>query len=291
MTHGSPIFPTRISTCLTEACVLNFLHLLHTQCMQCTVHCDSLSEVWPTFFLIVGHKPTVIRFLKYVLRTYRTSIINGMKLLQQTSVHFVLTLDIRYSSGLHSSAQLSDLTPMMVSQTMPLAVCLLLCLFNHSVFALRPLSAKTSKILYRKSVMSSSASDTTGAADFKLLVLGGTGFVGREVVKRARQKGFSVASISRRGKLVGDSDQSVTWVSGDASQVKTIQAVIDDFGPFDGCIHAVGLLLDTESGLSALNKYASGSGSSPTSESTYDRITRQTGDEYSNIMNLLVLLV
>lgn len=125
--------------------------------------------------------------------------------------------------------------------------------------------------------MSSSVSDNTGAADFKLLVLGGTGFVGREVVKRARQKGFSVVSISRRGKLVGESDQSVTWVSGDASQVKTIQAVIDDFGPFDGCVHAVGLLLDTESGLSALNKYASGSGSSPTSESTYDRITRQTG--------------
>ena len=60
-------------------------------------------------------------------------------------------------------------------------------------------------MLYRKSVMSSSASDTTAAADFKLLVLGGTGFVGREVVKRARQKGFSVVSISRRGKLVGES--------------------------------------------------------------------------------------
>ena len=140
-------------------------------------------------------------------------------------------------------------------------------------------------MLYRKSVMSSSASGTTAAADFKLLVLGGTGFVGREAVKRARQKGFSVVSISRRGKLVGESDQSVTWVSGDASQVKTIQAVIDDFGPFDGCIHAVGLLLDTESGLSALNKYASGSGSSPTSESTYDRITRQTGDKCSNVTN------
>ena len=132
--------------------------------------------------------------------------------------------------------------------------------------------------------MSSSVSDNTGVTDFKLLVLGGTGFVGREVVKRARQKGFSVVSISRRGKLVGESDQSVTWVSGDASQVKTIQAVIDDFGPFDGCIHAVGLLLDTESGLSALNKYASGSGSSPTSESTYDRITRQTGVQNDSLI-------
>jgi NAD dependent epimerase/dehydratase family len=123
----------------------------------------------------------------------------------------------------------------------------------------------------------SSTSDSASKVDFKLLVLGGTGFVGRELVKRARQKGYSVVSISRRGKLVGETDQSVTWVSGDASQVKTLQAVIDDFGPFDGCVHAVGLLLDAESGLSALNKYASGSGSSPTSESTYDRVTRQTG--------------
>ena len=160
---------------------------------------------------------------------------------------------------------------------MPAIVCLLIYLLSYSVLALKPLSSKTSKLVYRKAALLSSSSDTTGVADFKLLVLGGTGFVGREVVKRARQKGFSVVSISRRGKLAGESDQSVTWVSGDASQVKTIQAVIDDFGPFDGCIHAVGLLLDTESGLSALNKYASGSGSSPTSESTYDRITRQTG--------------
>ena len=172
----------------------------------------------------------------------------------------------------------------MVSQTMSLAVCLLICLFSCSAFALRSLPTKTSKMLSRKSAMSSSVSDNTGVTDFKLLVLGGTGFVGREVVKRARQKGFSVVSISRRGKLVGESDQSVTWVSGDASQVKTIQAVIDDFGPFDGCIHAVGLLLDTESGLSALNKYASGSGSSPTSESTYDRITRQTGVQNDSLI-------
>ena len=157
------------------------------------------------------------------------------------------------------------------------AVYLLICFSCCSILALRPPHTKTSKMLCRKSALSSSVSDNAGVADFKLLVLGGTGFVGREVVKRARQKGFSVVSISRRGKLVGESDQSVTWVSGDASQIKTIQAVIDDFGPFDGCVHAVGLLLDTESGLSALNKYASGSGSSPTSESTYDRITRQTG--------------
>ena len=85
------------------------------------------------------------------------------------------------------------------------------------------------------------ATDTV--VSYKLLVLGGTGFVGRQVVKRARQKGMSVVSISRRGKLVGETDESVTWVAGDAAETKTVQAIIDDFGPFDGCVHAVGVLL------------------------------------------------
>ena len=86
----------------------------------------------------------------------------------------------------------------------------------------------------------------TESVSYKLLVLGGTGFVGRQVVKRARQKGMSVVSISRRGKLVGETDESVTWVAGDAAETKTVQAIIDDFGPFDGCVHAVGVLLGEE---------------------------------------------
>ena len=135
-----------------------------------------------------------------------------------------------------------------------------------------------------------STSDSTSNAGFKLLVLGGTGFVGREMIRKARQKGISVVSLSRRGKLVGETDESVTWVSGDASQAKTVQAIVDDFGPFDGCIHAVGLLLDAESGLSALNRYASGSGSSPTSESTYDRVTRQTGKATSFLVIVIAYL-
>lgn len=96
--------------------------------------------------------------------------------------------------------------------------------------------------------------------------------MGREVVRRARAKGMSVVSISRRGKLLGENDESVTWVSGDAAEVKTVQAVIDDLGPFDGCVHAVGVLFN-----SPLNRFVSGSGSIPDSESTYDRVIRQTG--------------
>lgn len=153
----------------------------------------------------------------------------------------------------------------------------LLFIFGCSLFAVDAFLLQPSKPVSRASHIYSSPVESANSASFKLLVLGGTGFVGREIVKRARQKGFTVVSISRRGKLIGETDESVTWVSGDAAQFKTVQAVIDDFGPFDGCVHAVGLLLDTESGLSALNKFASGSGSSPNSESTYDRVTRMTG--------------
>merc|ERR1712070_850881 len=47
-------------------------------------------------------------------------------------------------------------------------------------------------------------------------------------------------------------------------------------GPFDAVVHCIGVLLDEESGLSNLNRFASGSGSVPSTEATYDKITRQT---------------
>jgi uncharacterized protein YbjT (DUF2867 family) len=37
------------------------------------------------------------------------------------------------------------------------------------------------------------------AAEGKVLVLGGTGFVGTEVCKQARQAGYDVVALSRRG--------------------------------------------------------------------------------------------
>ena len=160
---------------------------------------------------------------------------------------------------------------------MPKFIWFSACVYGYALSVSNAFPFQFSKVSTRAFHLHSITDASAVNTNFKLLVLGGTGFVGREVVKRARKKGFTVVSISRRGKLVDETDQSVTWVSGDAAQPNTVQAVIDDFGPFDGCVHAVGLLLDTESGLSALNKYASGSGSSPTSESTYDRVTRQTG--------------
>jgi len=150
-----------------------------------------------------------------------------------------------------------------------------LCVFALGVDAFRLGNHRCRKLSSSSSALSMGASN--GKAPFSLLVLGGTGFVGREVIRRARAKGMSVVSISRRGKLLGETDESVTWVSGDAAESKTLEAVISDFGPFDGCVHAIGVLFDSQSRLRALNRFASGSGSRVDASSTYDRVIRQTG--------------
>ena len=110
----------------------------------------------------------------------------------------------------------------------------------------------------------------------KVLVLGGTGFVGRAFIEEALKQcpQLEITSISRRGRRKDDKEDRVRWVSGDANLV--VGNVIDKYGPFDACIHTIGLLLDNESGLSSFNKFASGSGSTPDTSSTYDYVTRQT---------------
>lgn len=109
-----------------------------------------------------------------------------------------------------------------------------------------------------------------------VLILGGTGFVGRRVIDEFinRFPAVEITSISRRGRLSTEKNDKVNWISGDANLI--VKDVIQNYGPFDVCVHAVGLLLDNESGLSSLNVYASGSGSAPDSKSSYDYVTRQT---------------
>ena len=110
----------------------------------------------------------------------------------------------------------------------------------------------------------------------RLCVLGGSGYVGREVCKRAVERGWEVASLSRRGEnpLPGDAAlDCVEWTSGDAADAKDVQQFVKDA---DAVVHAVGLLFDVDSGLTQFSKVVSGSNSVPGSESTYDRITRQT---------------
>lgn len=114
----------------------------------------------------------------------------------------------------------------------------------------------------------------------RILVLGGTGFVGGSFVKAASATGkYSIVAASRRGKptkAMPASLPAVEWAQTDATDAQQVDDLFKRCGPFDVCVHAVGLLFDQSSGLRSLNAYASGSGSVPDSRATYDRITRAT---------------
>lgn len=112
----------------------------------------------------------------------------------------------------------------------------------------------------------------------RLLVLGGSGFVGREVVRNAVECGFNVTSLSRRGANPLPDDEllaQATWLSGDATDPATVERHIREA---DAVVHAVGLLFDASSGLRKLNWFASGSDSVPGPVDTYDSVTRLSAD-------------
>lgn len=120
------------------------------------------------------------------------------------------------------------------------------------------------------------ASGLAAARGRSLLVLGGSGFVGREVCRNAVQQGYKVTSLSRRG-INPEPDSAlmaqVEWRAGDATDPMTVNKLASSA---DAAVHAIGLLFDAESGLANLNLIVSGSGSVPGEDSTYDRITRLT---------------
>jgi NAD(P)-dependent dehydrogenase (short-subunit alcohol dehydrogenase family) len=101
----------------------------------------------------------------------------------------------------------------------------------------------------------------------KILVLGGTGFVGGTIAKEAVQRGYSVTTISRRG---GDDNTLFDMRKGDATDPAVLSAVLKE-GGYVAVVHAIGMLLESD-----LNKFASGSGSVPRKGSTFDEVTRQT---------------
>ena len=110
----------------------------------------------------------------------------------------------------------------------------------------------------------------------RLLVLGGTGFVGSEIAKRGVETGYEVVSVSRRGLPPGGLPQGsllerVDWRAGDlVENPETIREILSE-GGFVGVVHAVGMLLASD-----LNAMASGSGSVPSPGATYDAVTRAT---------------
>lgn len=110
----------------------------------------------------------------------------------------------------------------------------------------------------------------------RLLVLGGSGYVGRRVCRLGIERGYEVTSLSRRGENPDDGDdllREVKWVKGDAADFNVMKDLV---GNSDLVVHAIGLLFDSQSGLANLNIIVSGSNSVPGEESTYDRVTRQT---------------
>lgn len=123
----------------------------------------------------------------------------------------------------------------------------------------------------------------------RLLILGGSGFVGSHVCRLAISRGYDVVVVTRRGPgplnaAHGDPILKADWTQrGDARDPEFLRSVMagpsaGGRGPFDAVVHCVGVLFDGASGLGSLNRIVSGIGSLPDASATYDDITKKTVD-------------
>eukprot|EP00966_Prymnesium_polylepis_P117407 2713548-Prymnesium_polylepis.1 len=97
-------------------------------------------------------------------------------------------------------------------------------------------------------IIVTSAAALVAPSPRRLLVCGGSGFLGREVCREAVARGWAVTSLSRRGANPepGSSLDAVSWVAGDAGDASLLSSLTSQADAF---CHSVGLLLDSESGL------------------------------------------
>lgn len=130
--------------------------------------------------------------------------------------------------------------------------------------------------LKHDALRASYSAETTANSKKKLLVLGGTGFLGQNICEQALLAGYDVVSLSRRGLPPSGGISDVDYRQGDARTKISVANILGESSDFAGVVHCIGLLFDDQSGLGSLNIYVSGSGSLPDSASTYETITRQT---------------
>lgn len=158
----------------------------------------------------------------------------------------------------------------------------------HTSFSFAPTNKSPDRTSSRGHPLSPVESGRSGGENSpgKILVLGGTGFLGQAVCKRALAEGFQVTSLSRRGlppRLASEDDDGpplsttfeIDYRQGDARIETSVSNILSE-GGYTGIVHCIGLLLDETSGLSLLNQLVSGSRSIPDANSTYDTITRLT---------------
>eukprot|EP00531_Pseudo-nitzschia_arenysensis_P002298 CAMPEP_0116147668 /NCGR_PEP_ID=MMETSP0329-20121206/17886_1 /TAXON_ID=697910 /ORGANISM="Pseudo-nitzschia arenysensis, Strain B593" /LENGTH=307 /DNA_ID=CAMNT_0003643629 /DNA_START=66 /DNA_END=989 /DNA_ORIENTATION=+ len=156
------------------------------------------------------------------------------------------------------------------TRIVPAAAIFLASVLGVSSFVLQTQPGRTNTAI----CMSSATSKTKG----KVLVLGGTGFLGQTICRRALLEGYQVTSLSRRGLPPDEASgkgASIDFRAGDARKPDTVSNILQE-GGYVGVVHCIGLLLDDASGLGDYNRFVSGSGSVPDENSSYETITKLT---------------
>ena len=107
----------------------------------------------------------------------------------------------------------------------------------------------------------------------RLVVIGGTGYVGSAICKHASRMGIHPVSVSRRG---GASTESFTSVKGDSMAP---DAFIEELRKADGVVHTVGTLIDT-----SITK-----SKQPGEAGTYEQMNYETAKRIADALDSLSL--